>query len=285
MSNELAIFEGQGFKVRTLMDADGTMWFVAKDVAEALEYPENSIRQMNNLCSSIPEIWKGHKRIMTLGGEQEMLCLTEQGLYFFLGRSDKPKALPYQMWIAGDVVPSIKKTGGYLTPQARENLISDPDLIIQLAQEVKAERARRAELEAKNQELESHKKTLEAKIEEDKDKVAFADAVECSEDSILIRTFAKILYKKGFVTMGEQRLFQWLRNKKILMAGGKNHNQPYQEYMDRGWFEIKEHVVTINGKETIKTTTMVTGRGQRGILRILESLRDYKVENSLPLVY
>jgi hypothetical protein len=68
---------------------------------------------MNNLFGNVPEQWKGHKRIMTLGGEQDMLCLTEQGVYFFLGRSDKPKALPYQMWIAGDVVPSIRKTGTY----------------------------------------------------------------------------------------------------------------------------------------------------------------------------
>jgi hypothetical protein len=68
---------------------------------------------MNNLFGNVPAQWKGHKRIMTPGGEQEMLCLTEQGVYFFLGRSDKPKALPYQMWIAGDVVPSIRKTGTY----------------------------------------------------------------------------------------------------------------------------------------------------------------------------
>lgn len=94
--------------IRTIND-NGETWFVAKDIAEALEYE----RFDSNLIKSVPEIWKGTKRIRTPGGEQEMLCLTEQGVYFFLGRSDKKKALPYQMWIAGEVVPSIRKTGAY----------------------------------------------------------------------------------------------------------------------------------------------------------------------------
>lgn len=110
--NSLQIFNNGEFPIRTIQYGGG-LWFVAKDVAEALEYSEASINQVNNLCATVPEIWKGHKRIMTPGGEQEMLCLTEQGLYFFLGRSDKKKALPYQMWIAGDVVPSIRRTGSY----------------------------------------------------------------------------------------------------------------------------------------------------------------------------
>ena len=112
MSNSLQVFSNSNFSVRTINE-DGKIWFVAKDVAEALEYPDNTLKQVNNLCGNVPEEWKGHKRIMTPGGEQEMLCLTEEGLYFFLGRSDKPKALPYQVWIAGDVVPSIRATGSY----------------------------------------------------------------------------------------------------------------------------------------------------------------------------
>ena len=101
-----------GFSVRSFEDDDG-IWFVAKDVAQALDYSE----WRSNLIQSVPDVWKGTKRISTLGGEQELLCLTEQGLYFFLGRSDKPKALPYQMWIAGDVVPSIRRTGSYSLKQ------------------------------------------------------------------------------------------------------------------------------------------------------------------------
>ena len=105
-NKSLQVFINEQFSVRSVCD-NGEIWFVARDIATALEYPENSINQVNNLCANVPEIWKGHKRIMTVNrGEQEMLCLTEQGVYFFLGRSDKPKAQPYQIWIAQDVVPS-----------------------------------------------------------------------------------------------------------------------------------------------------------------------------------
>ena len=111
--NELQIFQNENFSIRTIREND-EIWFVAKDIAEALDYS----RFDSNLIQNVPDIWKGTKRIRTRSEngvvqEREMLCLTEQGLYFFLGRSDKPKALPYQMWIAGDVVPSIRKTGRY----------------------------------------------------------------------------------------------------------------------------------------------------------------------------
>lgn len=115
MSNAIQIYSNQDFSVRTTQDAYGKVWFVAKDVAEALEYTLDG--GTGKYFAHVPEVWKGGKRISTPSGEQEMLCLTEQGVYFFLGRSDKPKALPYQMWIAGEVVPDIMHTGGYSTKQ------------------------------------------------------------------------------------------------------------------------------------------------------------------------
>lgn len=113
----LQIFSNDNFSVRTINE-NGEIWFVAKDVAGALGYSENSLNQTNNLFGHVPEIWKSHKQIMGRsenGVEQrrEALCLSEQGLYFFLGRSDKRAALPYQIWIAGEVVPSLRKTGNY----------------------------------------------------------------------------------------------------------------------------------------------------------------------------
>ncbi|MBQ3457193.1 MAG: hypothetical protein IJG36_12200 [Synergistaceae bacterium] len=118
MEHSLQVFSGNGFSVRTISE-NGQIWFVAKDIAEALDYSEATISNaLNTLFQSVPTIWADKKRIMVRsenGVEQirDMLCVTEQGLYFFLGRSDKPKALPYQMWIAGDVVPSIRETGSY----------------------------------------------------------------------------------------------------------------------------------------------------------------------------
>lgn len=115
------------------MDVNGEPWFVAKDVARALGYPESSLRQLNNLFGHVPDEWKGRNWIMTPGGEQEMLIISEQGLYFFLGRSDKPKALPYQMWVAGDVVPTIRRTGqygGYALPRVPQSF---PDALRMIA--------------------------------------------------------------------------------------------------------------------------------------------------------
>lgn len=111
MTHEVKLFESAELgKVRVCQDNQGELWFVAKDVARALEY---SSTNMTTVFQAVPEEWKGSNPITTLGGTQVLLTISEQGLYFFLGRSDKPKALPYQKWIAGEVMPSIRKTGGY----------------------------------------------------------------------------------------------------------------------------------------------------------------------------
>ena len=121
LNSSIQLFNNNDFYVRSFND-NGEIWFVAKDIAQALEYSEAG--SITTLFGKVPEIWKGSKPIATPGGVQEMLCLTEQGLYFFLGRSDKENALPYQMWIAGDVVPSIRKTGSYNLPQSKGELPS-----------------------------------------------------------------------------------------------------------------------------------------------------------------
>lgn len=109
--------------VRVVM-RDGDPWFSAKDVMTALGYSGHSAPA--KVCDHIPEDWKGVNQIHTLGGVQKMLCLSEPGLYFFLGRSDKPTALPFQKWLAGEVLPAIRKTGRYeVQPTAPTNVDSD----------------------------------------------------------------------------------------------------------------------------------------------------------------
>lgn len=110
MENGIKVFERQEFGQVRVVDVNGEPWFVARDVAQALGYASTN---MTTVFQAVPEEWKGSNPIATPGGMQDMLIISEQGLYFFLGRSDKPKALPYQMWVAGDVVPTIRKTGGY----------------------------------------------------------------------------------------------------------------------------------------------------------------------------
>ena len=103
------VFSFNGIQLRSI-EEDGTMWFVARDIAQALDYSEATIANMDKTIAHVPEIWKGRYPIPTPGGVQKMLCLTENGVYFFLGRSDKPKAIPYQMWIAGEVMPKLAHT-------------------------------------------------------------------------------------------------------------------------------------------------------------------------------
>lgn len=144
MNSSIQIFNSNDFYVRSFND-NGEIWFVAKDILIALEYSETSTPAQ--IMQSVPEIWKGIKRIDSRSENgvlqsRDMLCLTENGVYFFLGRSDKEKALPYQMWIAGDVVPSIRKTGSYSVSPSREDI------------------------ELKRQELDTRNREVDARIKE-----------------------------------------------------------------------------------------------------------------------
>jgi prophage antirepressor-like protein len=104
-------FEGHDVRVELF---DGEPWWAARDVAIALGYADSSVASnMSNLVSKVPDKWKGNKPFLTLGGVQEIIALSEQGLYFFVARSDRPAAFPFQEWIAGEVIPSIRKTGAY----------------------------------------------------------------------------------------------------------------------------------------------------------------------------
>ena len=244
MADAIQVFDFKGNQTRVVM-VDGEPWFCARDVTEALGYS----RFDSNLLLNVPAEWKGTKQIRSPGGEQEMLCLSEQGLYFFLGRSDKPAALPYQKTVAGLVMPSIRKHGAYMTPQKLEEVLLNPDLLIGLAQRLKDEQAKSA--------------ALEARVEADRPKVLFADSVAASDTSILIGNLAKLLRQNG-VDIGQNRLFQWMRkNGYLISVKGDRYNMPTQESMDRGLFEIVERTrISPNGNVHIDRTTKVTGKGQ-----------------------
>jgi prophage antirepressor-like protein len=108
MNNALTVFNYKNKNVRTTL-IDDEPWFVAKDIAEVLGYTWNGSQRI----AHIPEEWRGVTSVVTPFGKQEMAVISERGLYFFLGRSDKSTALPFQKWFAGDVMPQIRKTGSY----------------------------------------------------------------------------------------------------------------------------------------------------------------------------
>lgn len=115
MQGQLVVTQFEGRDGRVLIE-NGQPHFVARDVARWLEYPETSIEQINNLTAKVPGEWIDHKQIMGKAGKRKALTLTEQGFYFFVIRSDKPKALPLQKFVAGEVLPSIFRTGSYTMP-------------------------------------------------------------------------------------------------------------------------------------------------------------------------
>lgn len=248
MDFEIQVFKFDNSDLRSTTDENGVVWFVAKDIAQGLGYSESS--NPARLFQAVPDIWKGVKRFHTVTrGEQDMLCVTENGAYFFLGRSDKPLAVKYQMWIAGEVMPAIKKYGAYLTPHTQDELIDNPDLLIRLATELKNERLK--------------VKALQDKAELDKPKIIFADALDVSKESILIGNLAKILRQNG-IDIGQNRLFAWLRENGYLMrCGGERWNMPTQDSLERGLFEVKTRVINNpDGSNKVVRTTKVTPKGQ-----------------------
>lgn len=203
-----------------------------------------------DLARMIDEEDKGAHFVRTPSGDQEMSTVTESGLYTILVRSNNPAAKPFRRWVTAEVLPAIRKHGGYLTPAAVEEALADPDTIIRLATSLKEERAARAELEAQ--------RTADAP------KVLFADAVSTSQSTILVGDLAKILRGNG-VDIGGTRLFQVLRDRGYLIARkGADWNSPTQKAMDLGLFRIKETAVThSDGHVTVNKTPKVTGKGQR----------------------
>jgi anti-repressor protein len=240
----IQIFKNNQFGEVRVTEIGGEMHFVAKDVAESLGYKWAGIATIQH----VPEEWRGVNSVLTPKGNQELITLSEQGLYFFLGRSDKPSALPYQKWIAGDVTPSIRKNGAYLTPQKIEEALLDPDTIIRLATNLKEERQKRIEAEKANEVL--------------KPKALFADAVATSDRSVLVAELAKILKQNG-VEIGQNRLFGWLRENGYLCSKGEYYNQPSQKSMELDLFEIKKtSIAKPDGSVLVTCTTKVTGKGQ-----------------------
>lgn len=223
---------------------DGEPWFVLADLCKVLD-----IAASGRLAARLDEGMRQTHTLETAGGRQRMTIVSEAGMYEVVIRSDKPEAAAFRRWITSEVLPSIRKHGGYLTDQKIEDILDNPDTIIQLATKLKSERAKRAALEK------------QAAI--DTPKARFADAVSASHTSILIGDLAKLLRQNGY-EIGQNRLFEFLRRDGYLCAAkGGMWNMPTQKAMNLGLFEVKETtIVHSDGHVSISKTTKVTGKGQ-----------------------
>lgn len=241
--NEITIFENPEFgKIRTA-DIDDQIYFCGSDVASALGYAYTA-DAIRTHCKGVVDL-----STPSNGGNQLMKYIPESDVYRLVMRSKLPSAERFQDWVVSDVLPAIRRHGAYLTPAKLEEALLNPDVLIRLATNLKAEQEKSAR--------------LEARIEADSAKVRFAEAVTASSATIRIGELAKILKQNGYAT-GQTRLFAQLRAEGYLMKNAVGENIPTQKAMELGLFEIQESaIITGTGKEFITKTTRVTGKGQQ----------------------
>ncbi|GGA31375.1 phage antirepressor [Psychrobacillus lasiicapitis] len=238
--NQLQVFNFESHSVRVI-EQEGDPWFVAIDVCEFLG--------LTNPTMALSRLDDDERAKYNLGRQGNTNIINEYGLYSLILASRKPVAKKFKRWVTHEVIPSIRKHGAYMTPETIEKVLTDPDTIIQLATNLKEEQTKR--------------RAAELKLEEQKPKVLFAESVETSQSSILIRELA-ILLKQNGIDTGEKRLYEWLReNNYLIKRFGTDRNTPTQRSMDLGLFEVKETPINHNsGMISINKTTKVTGKGQ-----------------------
>lgn len=243
MSN-LETFQFEGQEVRTLI-IENEPHFVGKDVAEVLEYTNTpkAIRDHVDKEDKLTE------RIVLSGQNREVIVINESGLYSLILKSKLPSARKFKRWVTNEVLPSIRKHGAYMNAETIEKALTDPDTIIQLATNLKEEQQKRTE--------------AEEQLKQQEPQVVFARTVEVSQNSVAVKALSTILKQKG-IDIGQNRLFQWLRDNKYLSSRqGRSWNMPTQKSMDLGLFELKPNTYFHNnGAPETNYTTLVTGKGQ-----------------------
>lgn len=248
MENNIQVFNNEEFgEVRTVM-VSGEPWFVAVDVCKALE--------LSNPTVAVSRLDEDERSKFNLGRQGEGTIVNEAGLYSLILGSRKPEAKAFKRWITHDVIPAIRKTGGYI--QGEESM-SDDDLIARAL--VMAQK----KIELREQQL----KEKDAQLELQKPKVDFADHVTDSDNAIDMGTFAKYAQKQG-ITMGRNTLFKWLRDQGVLM----DNNVPYQRYLNAGWFKVIELTYNTGSGQYTNPKTLVTGKGQVALINYIR--KNYK---------
>lgn len=250
MNNEIQRFDFRGASLRTLTDEAGEPWFVAKDVCDILGMSNPSMAVIaldkDEVAQIDPKDYLGSEN----RSNQAVNIVSEPGLYKLIMRSRKPEAKEFQRWVTHEVLPAIRKTGGYIPTTD-----ADDDMTI-LA---KAVMIGQRTMEAQRQKITEQ----QTRIVELEPKARFADAVAASDGTCLVGELAKMLRQNG-MDIGQNRLFRLLQADGYLGKSGSNRNVPTQRAMDLGLFRIKETTVThADGHTTVSRTPKVTGKGQR----------------------
>lgn len=247
--NELKVFENSQFgQVRTISE-NNSILLCGSDIARALGYARPNEAVLAHCRGTVK------RRTPTASGEQEMSFIPEGDVYRLIVRSKLPAAEQFERWVFDEVLPSIRRHGGYLTPDKVEEALLNPDVLIRLATDLKSERAARIEAE-------TQRAALAKKAEADAPKVLFADSVSASSQSILVGELAKLLRQNG-ADFGQNRLFEKLRKDGFLHQGGSQRNMPTQKAMDMGLFEVQERAISNpDGSIRLTRTPKVTGKGQ-----------------------
>ena len=239
MNNEIQKFDFKGAALRTLTDEAGEPWFVLKDCMSILDLgnPTETVKMFYKDEFSTTEV------IDSIGRRQQAYIISEPGLYRLVMRSRKPEAKEFQRWVTHEVLPSIRKHGGYMAGQER----------------MTPEQMALASMRWLQSKVDEQAKQLKAQ----EGKVLFANAVETARTSILVGDFVKILKSNG-IDIGPRRLFAWLREHGwLIKAKGSSWNMPTQKAMDLHLFEVKETTIShSDGHTTINKTPKMTGKGQ-----------------------
>lgn len=252
----LQIFRNGEFGQVRAVERGGILWFVARDVCACL-----GIGNAGDVIAALDDDEKGVDSIDTPGGRQEMSVVSEPGLYSLVLRSRKAEAKRFKRWIVHEVIPSIRRTGGYGAP-ALPNFRNPAE-------------AARAWADKEEQRLleEQKRLALEQKMEEVRPKVVFAESIEVAKTSILVGEMAKLIKQATGYDIGQNRFFEWLRNRGYLHKDGSQTNMPTQRSMDAGWMEIKEGTrIGSSGESHITRTPKITGKGQIYFINLFKRL-------------
>ena len=246
MNSEIQKFDFKGALLRTLTDEAGEPWFVLKDCMSILDLgnPTETVKMFDDDEFSTTEV------IDSIGSRQQAYIISEPGLYRLVMRSRKPEAKEFQRWVTHEVLPQIRRTGGYIPTTDADDDMTILAKAVMIGQRTMEQQQRKI--------AEQHTRIVELEP-----KARFADAVAASDGTCLVGELAKMLRQNG-MDIGQNRLFRLLQADGYLGKSGSNRNVPTQRAMDLGLFRIKETTVThADGHTTVSRTPKVTGKGQR----------------------